>query len=138
MCVLGFAACGGEVTGPNNAGPWLGDWVQVNFLAVDDGGVWDDDIPSGIGFVASISETQWRETDEDGAGCSVTFRYSVNAAHQHSKEPVALGPNCPMIPIEELPPETGRLEFLDDGDTMIEWFDLLPGDEIQAFKWRRR
>jgi len=135
--VLSLQACG-DSTGVDQEGLWLGDWVQVNFLSVDDGGAWDQDIPGGIGFVASISESQWVETDDDGAGCAITFEYSVGGDLRFSKTAVGLGSGCPAIPIEILPPETGRLEFSNGGDVMIEWFDLQPGDDIEAFKWVRR
>ncbi|HZD04855.1 MAG TPA: hypothetical protein VE173_08050 [Longimicrobiales bacterium] len=134
LCV---SACGG--TEPEgNMGPWVGDWVQVNFLSIDDHGMWDEDDLSGIGFVMEITETQWTDTDDHGDGCSVTYSYSVSDGNRYSRKPTGVGSRCPF-PLEALPsPETGRLEFSGDNRFMIQWFDPIPGDEIVAFKFVRR
>jgi hypothetical protein len=130
-----FAACGDSVTG-NNDGPWIGNWVQVNFLATDDGGVWDEDDLSGIGFVAAVTETEWTLTDEYGGGCSITMSYTVTG-NRFSRQAIRAGERCPALPLHLLN-ESGRLEFSDDRTFMIEHFDLQTGDEIAAFKWVRR
>lgn len=129
---------GSDSFGPN-PGPWVGNWVQVNFLSIDDGGVWDEDDLTGIGFVADITETEWRETDEYGGGCSVLFSYSVGSGNKHRKRPQSVGAACPSgFSVDQFPDETGRLEFSADNRFMTEYYDLLPGDEITAFKWMRR
>jgi hypothetical protein len=124
-----FGTCGGD--------PWIGEWVQVNFLTIYDDGVWGEDILSGIGFVAKIRATKWKETDEHGEGCAVTFSYTLNNEKVYSKQAIKLGERCPPLPLPLLY-ETGKLEFSKNNLFMFEYFDLQPGDEIAAFKWRRR
>lgn len=108
----------------------IGDWVQVNFLGTDeDGNVeeWDDDStdPEGIGFVASISATEWAERDEYGYGEEVVFSYTING----DRFVKSIGGYT----------DTGRLEFPDE-NTMIEWWDYPAGapEELIAFKWKRQ
>lgn len=106
----------------------LGDWVQVNFLGTDDNGDvenWDADStdPEGIGFVVSISGSQWVERDEYGEGEAVVYSYTITGNR--------------FTLNSEGYTETGWLEFPDE-DTMIEWWDYY-GDpnELVAFKWKR-
>lgn len=74
-----FSACGGggggdeSGDGSNNNGPWLGSWVQVNFLTADDNGVFEFDDLSGIGFTAKITENEWVETDDLGMVAPLLF-----------------------------------------------------------------
>jgi Fibronectin type III domain len=144
VVAISISACGGGGGGDaaggggsRNSGPWNGDWIQVNFLSLDDNGVWSSDDPSGIGFVAEITETGWVETDDFGNGCSVTYSYSVDSNNKFSKKATSKGDNCPTLSLE-LYDETGRLEFSGDNNYMIEYFDLVPGDDIVAFKWKRQ
>ena len=117
-------------------GPWIGEWIQVNFLAVDDEGIWDDDDLSGIGFVARITKDEWTETDAHGSGCSVRFSYSVDRDRDFVKKIESAGSTCPAgIPIGFT--ETGKLTFSDKNRFMIEYFDRQADDEIEAFKWMR-
>ena len=136
--ILLGAGCGiADDEGTDNVGPWIGDWVQVNFLSDDDNGVWDEDDLSGIGFVATITEQKWIETDDYGSGCSVTFSYSVDRNNNYSRTVTRVEDDCPFL----LPggwTETGRLEFSDNNRFMIEHFDPMPGDDLLAFKWVRR
>ncbi len=144
MLVL-LGACGGGGgsgsdeggDGSNNNGPWLGSWIQVNFLTADDNGVFEFDDLSGIGFTAKITESEWVETDDFGNGCAVTFSYSVDSNNKHSKRAVSKNDLCPVnLPLSLLK-DSGRLEFSADNKFMIEYFDLQPGDDILAFKWMR-
>ncbi len=118
-------------------GPWVGDWVQVNFLAIDDNGVWDQDDPRGIGFVASVTPSEWTLTDDFGDGCAIRMSYSVDSSNRFRRTLVGTSGTCPTFP-PNLPDETGTFEFSQNDSVMIEWFDLLPGDEISAFKFVRR
>jgi len=141
LLILSLAACGGgggssSGGSTNNIGPWNGNWIQVNFLATDDNGIWDQDDLSGIGFVAKITESEWIETDDFGDGCTVTFSYSVDTNNNYSKQAESKNGQCPVnLPLGLK--ETGRLEFLEGDKFMIEHFDLQPGDTIAAFKWMR-
>lgn len=125
---------GGSGGGTN---PWIGNWVQVNFLLIDDNGVWDEDDLSGIGFVSRITETEWIETDGFGHGCSVIFVYSVDTNYRYSKKAIDKSSNCPAFPLSLLD-DAGRLEFSADHQFMIQYFGLGPGDDIVAFKWMRQ
>lgn len=119
---------------PVCGGPWIGNWILVNFLADDDEGEWDEDDLSGIGMWAAITESAWVERDEV---CAVTYSYSVDENNRHSKKAESINDKCPSKP-----PlgwfETGRLEFKKDNKFMIEYFDPAPGNDIVAFKWMRR
>ncbi|MGH7466573.1 MAG: hypothetical protein ACRENP_01160 [Longimicrobiales bacterium] len=135
--VLLLAGCEESVL-ESNAGQWNGNWIQVNFLAIDDRGVWDQDDLSGIGFVQSITETEWVLTDEYGGGCAITFSYSVAGNNRFSRRAIRAGSRCPPgLPLALLN-DSGRLEFSGGGRFMIEHYDPKPGDEIAAFKFVRR
>lgn len=137
MSVCITACDSSEDDSSDNVGSWLGNWVQVNFLSDDDNGVWDEDDLSGIGFVATITEQEWIETDEYGDGCSITFSYSVDRDNNYSKTATSKSERCPSsLPVGWT--ETGRLEFPNNNKFMIEHFDLLPGDDLLAFKWMRQ
>lgn len=132
--------------------PWVGNWVQVNFLSDDDGGVWDadDESSEGIGFVVTVTETQWIETDNFGnsGGCTVTYNLSVESNNRYLKVPAAVGQNCPftldqLLFLHNIFPETGILEFSDGNSFMIDNFDFNPLDDdpdccLVAFKYRRQ
>jgi len=120
----------GDAGGSGQSGPWVGNWVQVNFLGTDDGGVWDGDDLSGIGFVAEITTTRWIETDEYGHGGRAEYSYTVDGNNRYSKH-YAGG----SAPGEN---ESGRLEFSSDNRFMFEYFDLESGDTLAAFKWMRQ
>ena len=125
--------------GRKKSGLWIGNWVQVNFLAKDQHGDWDADDLSGIGFVASVTDRTWTLIDEYGKGCSVTYSYKVGKNYKYSKKARSLGGNCPDMPLRLLA-ESGRLEFSTDGsgkDFMYEYYDLGSDDDIVAFKWIR-
>ncbi len=135
--VLSLSACGDSVL-ESNSGAWNGSWVQVNFLAVDDRGIWDADDLSGIGFVQNITETEWVLTDGYGSGCAITFSYSVDSNNRFSRRAIRAGSRCPAgFPLASLN-DSGRLEFSDGGRFMIEHYNLQPGDDILAFKFVRR
>jgi hypothetical protein len=141
LAVAGLAAttlaCEDAVVG-SDSGAWHGDWVQVNFLDIDDRGIWDADDLSGIGFVQTISETEWVLTDDYGAGCAITFSYSVNPSNRFARQAIRAGSRCPPgVPLSRLS-DSGRLEFSSDGRFMTEYYDRRAGDEIVAFKFVRR
>jgi hypothetical protein len=133
--------------------PWVGNWVQVNFLSDDDNGVWDEDdkSPEGIGFVALVTQTQWIDKDNYGlpGGCAVTYDLSVDANKRYLKTPTAVE-HCPftldqLLFLHSIDPETGQLEFADGNRFMIDSFDPSPYDDVNdpecclvAFKYRRQ
>ncbi|MDB4303397.1 LamG domain-containing protein [Desulfosarcina sp.] len=121
----------------STSNPLVGNWIQVNFLGDDDNGVWDQDSTTGIGFVAKITENEWIETDQYGEGCSVTFSYSVDNNNRYFKVATSVSDKCPF-PVNAFLNESGRLEFTDGNNIMIEHFDVQPGDTLFAFKWRRQ
>jgi hypothetical protein len=132
-----LGSCGSDsITGSGN-GAWIGDWIQVNFLTVDDLGVWDADDPSGIGFVARVTQNTWVLTDDYGNGCAVTMSYSVSGNLRFTRQATSLGPGCPDVPLA-LWQESGTLEFSEGDQVMIERFDLQSGDDIVAYKWVRQ
>jgi len=106
-------------------------------LTDSDNGVWDQDDPNGIGFVAKITESEWIETDDFGVGCAVTFSYSVDSNNKYSKKAKSKGDKCPFSLSLELLIGTGRLEFSNGNNAMIEYFDVMPGDTLTAFKWMK-
>ena len=115
--------------------PWVGNWIQVNFLGDD--GIWGPDDPSGIGFVANITEDEWVEIDEFGEGCIVTYSFSVDADNRYSKIATNVSNTCPF-PLGSFLNESGRLDFSEGNNSMIEYFDVFPGDTLEAFKWTRQ
>jgi hypothetical protein len=112
----------------------IGNWVLINFLPDDTNGEWEEDDTSGIGFTLVVTDTTWVEQDQNSS-CKDTFSYSVGSDLKYKKIFVSSSGSCPYT---KLPNETGHLEFQDDGKIMIEYFDLLPGDEILAFKWMKQ
>lgn len=114
--------------------PWIGNWLLINFLADDENGVWSSDDAQGIGMTAVISDNQWVEKDENN-GCAVTFSYAMSSNSKYNKRVVSIGDGCGF---SQFWSETGRLVFSDGNNIMIEYFDLLPGDSIIAFKWMRQ
>jgi hypothetical protein len=130
-------SCSDTVAPGGNDGPWIGNWVQVNFLAVDDNGVWDADDLSGIGFVATVTPTEWIITDDFGAGCALTESYTVDVQNRFTRQVTHANSSCGALPPGPLQ-ESGRLEFSSDNRFMIEWFDVQPGDDIAAYKWVRQ
>jgi hypothetical protein len=134
LAVVMAAGCTQDIV-ESTSGPWLGSWVQVNFLATDDNGVWDEDDLTGIGFVQTITGDAWVLTDGYGSGCAITFSYTIRAGDRFSRQATAAGSGCPpSVPLGLLQ-DSGRLEFSSDNRFMIEWYDPVPGDEIVAFKW---
>ncbi len=131
--------CDGRDISCSGDDPWIGNWIQVNFLSNDDNGVWDQDDPDGIGFVAQITESEWVETDEYGNGCSVTYSYSVDHNNKLFKEAISVSNNC-SFPLGSFLNEFGTLEFYDGNNIMIEYFDVSSEDTdtILAFKWMRQ
>ena len=114
--------------------PWIGNWLLINFLSDDDNGVWSSDDTQGIGMTAVISDNQWVEKDENN-GCAVSYSYSMSANLKYNKQVVTIGDGCGF---SQYWSESGRLVFSDDNNIMIDYFDLLPGDSIIAFKWLRQ
>jgi len=137
VLVLQVPACGESVL-ETNSGPWIAGWIQVNFLATDDGGVWDADDLTGIGFEQSITESDWVLTDDFGNGCALTFSYTMRNGNRFSRQAIRAGSRCPQGLSLSSFSDSGRFEFSTDGRFMIEWYDLQPGDEIVAFKFIRR
>ena len=117
--------------------PWVGNWVQVNFLSDDDNGVWDQDDLDGIGFEVRITEDKWIETNEYVPGCSVTYSYTVDENNRYNKIATSVSDSCPFT-VGPFLNESGTLEFSDDNNVMIEYFDVWPGDTLLAFKWMRQ
>ena len=144
VAVASMPGCGGGNAGgdednedqTNNWGPWIGNWIQVNFLGDDDNDVWDQDDPTGIGFVAKITENEWFETDDYGDGCTVTYSYSVDTNNRYSKHATSVTDNCPF-PLSGFLDESGTLEFSEGNRFMFDYFDLEPGNTLVAFKWMR-
>lgn len=120
----------------SNDGPWIGSWVQVNFLGDSDNGIWDADDPLGIGFVAQVTDTTWTETDEFGDGCSVIFEYTVDANFSYVKRARSVSNDCPFS-LSPILDESGTLLFSGDNTVMEEYFITLPGDTLIAFRWKR-
>ena len=114
--------------------PWIGKWLLVNFLSTDDNGVWDPDDLSGIGMTAEITSTTWKETDD--SGCAVTFSYTVDSNLRYAKHATSKTSQCASAPLSMFD-ESGKLEFPTNND-MIDRFDLLPSDDLAAFKWKRQ
>ncbi len=141
--LIALTACGSSGSDDDtssetvNDGPWVGRWIQVNFLSKDDNGVFDSDDLSGIGFVADITKTHWTETDDFGEGCAVTFTYKVKADMTYTKNAVSKNDLCPAGLSLSLLSDSGRLVFSQENRFMIEYFDTQPGDDIVAFKWMR-
>jgi hypothetical protein len=80
----------------------------------------------------------WSLTDEHGAGCAITFSYSVTSGNRFARQAIRAGNRCPAgLPLAALN-DSGRLEFSSDGRFMTEYYDLEAGDEIVAFKFVRR
>jgi hypothetical protein len=117
----------------------IGNWTLVNFLATDDNGVWGEDNLDGIGVVASISETQWVETNTAfDVGCTVTLDYSVDGNGRYSKIFKSFNDKC-GFPVDPTGRRlTGVLEFTDGGNFMNDYFDLQPGDTLAAWRYIRR
>ena len=121
--------------------PWIGNWILINFLSDDDGGVFDDDDPSGIGIEAVITASEWTETDF--SGCTITFSYSVES-NNYSSQGIGKNSECPASLNPGLEGDTGTLEFSNNNSIMIQWFDSGLGDNpdpdccILAFKWMRQ
>lgn len=122
----------------------------MNFLADTDNGVWGQDDPSGIGFVARITDSEWIETDNFGnaGGCTVTYALTVGSNNRYLKVPTSVGANCgftlnQLLVLHDIFPDTGMLEFSDGNNSMIDYFDFNPFDDdpdccIIAFKYRRQ
>jgi hypothetical protein len=123
----------GNVT-PVATGQWKGNWLLINFLSDEDNGVWDEDDTTGIGESLVVTDTTWTEYDNNST-CSVTYSYSVNNNLEFVNKFVSATGDCGF---EKTVDETGHLEFSDDNTIMIQYWDLVPGDEIYAFKWMRK
>ncbi len=121
-------------TSGGNSSQAIGNWILINFLPDDTDGEWDEDDTSGIGFTLVVTETTWEEQDMNSS-CKEINSYSLGSDLKFKKKFLSVSGSCPFT---KLPDETGYLEFQDDGNIMIEHFDLLPGDEILAFKWMRQ
>lgn len=120
---------------PNVTGtPWIGKWLLVNFLSTDDNGIWSEDDLSGIGMTAEVTSTTWKETDD--SGCAITFSYTVDSNLRYARHATSKSSQCPAIPLN-IYDDSGKLEFPTNSD-MIDHFDLLPGDDLAAFKWKRQ
>jgi hypothetical protein len=148
-----FIGCGGsggsddkksptDQTGENNGSDTsngvnskaIGSWILINFLPDDTGGEWDEDDTSGIGFTLVVTDKTWEEQDMNSS-CKEINSYSLGSDLKFKKKFLSTSGSCPFT---KLPDETGHLEFQDGGKIMIEYFDLLPGDEILAFKWMKQ
>jgi len=118
--------------------PWIGNWLQINFLSLDDNGVWCGDDPGGIGLSAVVSENKWIETDYNN-GCALTYSFTIDKDLNYQKKGVAISKDCDFYGINPmLLDESGKLEFYDNNSIMINFFDMQPGDDIVAFKWMRQ
>jgi len=136
--ILGTKKWSFTVKNDDNTTPWIGNWLQINFLTLDDNGVWDDDDPSGIGLSAVVSEDQWVETDYDN-GCEITYSYTIDKDLNCLKKGVAVSKTCDFFGINpRLLDESGHLQFGKNNNIMIDYFDPQPGDDIVAFKWMRK
>ena len=121
----------------DSEGPWLGNWVLVNFLTEDDGGVWDEDDTSGLGLLSTVTEEVWVIEDDFEDGCAVTYSYTITGGSRYTRESIGRSESCdPSTPLGVV--EEGTLEFEEDGLYMIEHFDDLPGGDLEAFRWRRQ
>jgi hypothetical protein len=126
---------------PDSEGPWIGNWVQVNFLGTDENGnveEWDSDStnPKGIGFVADVSESEWVQRDDYGDGCTTICSLTVYG-DQYSMRGKSTTCSFPYDFTEYT--KSGYFEFPDD-NTMIQWNEYTPGvpNKIVAFKWKRK
>lgn len=136
VLILALGACQDSPL-EGSTGSFIGNWLQVNFLAIDDRGVWDADDLSGIGFAQSISDTEWVLTDT-ATGCAITFSYSVTGNNRFTRRAIRAGNRCPAgFPLARWN-DSGRLQFSEGGRFMFEYYDLQPGDDIVAFKFVRR
>ena len=135
-CGDGLPTAPSESGTSTSAGPWIGEWTQVNFLSVDDRGTWGADDPSGIGFVQTITASSWTLVDELGRGCAVSFSYTVSADRRFSRRFTGAAGPCPGG--VDAFNDSGRFDFSDGDRTMIEVYDQRPGDDIVAFRWSRR
>lgn len=132
---LAGLGCDGNESDANNVGPWLGNWLLVNFLTDDDDGVWEEDEPSGIGLVSSVTEDEWVLSDDNGGPCSVAFSYSVDRDRRYSRRVTGKTGGCDPDSFPVGMTERGRLEFSEDEDYMFEYF--AEGGSLLAFKWQR-
>ncbi len=123
----------GNVT-PVATGQWKGNWLLINFLSDEDNGVWDEDDTTGIGMSLVVTDKTWTEYDNN-SNCSVAYSYSVNNALKFNNIFVSATGACGF---KKTVDETGYLEFSDGNTIMIQYWDLVPGDEIYAFKWMRQ
>ncbi len=117
-------------------GPWLGSWLQINFLVDDDNGVWEDDHYSGVGFYLEINEDGWAQStiweDDD---CVRIYSYSIKKDYTFTIKGASSQGSCDSSMDFTQIVRKGKLEFSDDSQTMIQTFD---GDvNIRAYKWRR-
>jgi hypothetical protein len=112
------------------SGPWIGTWIQINFLSSNDNGVWTPDSYSsnGIGFVSEITKDEWIQTDDYGNGYSVSSPYTVYQDYKYIRGN-----------------DSGRLEFEYDSifqtDVMYEYFDIESNQGVKylvAFKYKRK
>ncbi len=142
ISVLGlFIGCGGSSGGSGGSDDTSGvdsrakgSWILINFLPDDTDGDWGEDDTSGIGFTLVVTDSTWEEQDMNSS-CKEINSYSLGSDLKFKKKFQSTSGSCPFT---TLPDETGHLEFQDGGNIMIEHFDLLPGDEILAFKWMKQ
>jgi len=120
---------------------WIGNWLPVNFMTTDDKGVFHPpDITSGLGFIAEITADEWKETYTDGQYCTDVFSYAVdNNNNNYSMKGTSTTCTSPPNRLALLQlGVTGRLEFQDNNNTMIQYIDPNGYDTIVAFKWIRK
>ena len=119
---------------------WIGNWLPVNFMTTDDNGVFHPpDITSGLGFIAEITADEWKETYTDGQYCTDVFSYAVDNNNNYSMKGTSTTCTSPPNRLALLQlGVTGRLEFQDNNNTMIQYIDPNGYDTIVAFKWIRK
>ncbi len=137
--IITLTACGSggdDGAGATNTnGPWLGKWVLVNSLGLDDNGDWGRDRNSGIGTKVEITEAEWKEIDRNG--CEVTFSYGVDGNNRIRKTATNITSECGNVPLANFN-ETGRLEFADNNTIMEDHFDVQAGDTLLAWRYLRQ
>ena len=119
------------------SGSLIGNWLLINFLSLDDDGVWCGDDPSGIGMSAVVSEKQWVQTDYNN-GCKITYSFTIDKDLKYKRQGIDISKACDFYGINpSLLDESGHLQVYDNS-IMIDYFDMQPGDDIVAFKWMRQ
>ena len=84
----------------------------------------------------------WIQTDKKGFGCTVHLAYSVDSHYNHYRVTRSTSGDCSER-VHRIFDRSGRLEFSDDNNVMIEYYDPVIIDSenrgiIIAFKWQRQ